>query len=85
MQPSCLNDINGSVKHQNQKERPFSLREKESKRVFDLVMLFGTSESPKSTRPLTAYCAPTVLRTSRFRIAQTQQAAGALLHHDSRK
>ncbi|MES9850209.1 MAG: hypothetical protein ABW170_24480 [Candidatus Thiodiazotropha sp. L084R] len=48
-------------------------------------MLFGTSESPKSTRPLTAYCAPTVLRTSRFRIAQTQQAAGALLHHDSRK
>ncbi|MES9852540.1 MAG: hypothetical protein ABW170_12010 [Candidatus Thiodiazotropha sp. L084R] len=55
------------------------------KRVFDLVMLFGTSESPKSTRPLTAYCAPTVLRTSRFRIAQTQQAAGALLHHDSRK
>ncbi|MES9853848.1 MAG: hypothetical protein ABW170_18680 [Candidatus Thiodiazotropha sp. L084R] len=57
----------------------------EDKRVFDLVMLFGTSESPKSTRPLTAYCAPTVLRTSRFRIAQTQQAAGALLHHDSRK
>ncbi|MES9850460.1 MAG: hypothetical protein ABW170_01340 [Candidatus Thiodiazotropha sp. L084R] len=57
----------------------------EVKRVFDLVMLFGTSESPKSTRPLTAYCAPTVLRTSRFRIAQTQQAAGALLHHDSRK
>ncbi|MCU7841795.1 MAG: hypothetical protein KZQ94_20770 [Candidatus Thiodiazotropha sp. (ex Troendleina suluensis)] len=33
---------------------------------------------------MTAYCAPTVLRTSRFRIAQRQQAARALLHHDSR-
>ncbi|MES9854616.1 MAG: hypothetical protein ABW170_22600 [Candidatus Thiodiazotropha sp. L084R] len=64
---------------------PLPILKTKNKRVFDLVMLFGTSESPKSTRPLTAYCAPTVLRTSRFRIAQTQQAAGALLHHDSRK
>ncbi|MCU7889013.1 MAG: hypothetical protein KZQ59_12920, partial [Candidatus Thiodiazotropha sp. (ex Lucinoma aequizonata)] len=31
-----------------------------------------------------AYCAPTVLRTSRFRIALPQQAACALLHHDYR-
>ncbi|MCU7898718.1 MAG: hypothetical protein KZQ61_09160 [Candidatus Thiodiazotropha sp. (ex Lucinoma aequizonata)] len=33
---------------------------------------------------MTAYCAPTVLRTSRFRIALPQQAARALLHHDYR-
>ncbi|MCU7900890.1 MAG: hypothetical protein KZQ66_01730 [Candidatus Thiodiazotropha sp. (ex Lucinoma aequizonata)] len=33
---------------------------------------------------MTAYCAPTVLRTSRFRIALSQQAARALLHHDYR-
>ncbi|MCU7805612.1 MAG: hypothetical protein KZQ96_20690 [Candidatus Thiodiazotropha sp. (ex Lucinoma borealis)] len=56
----------------------------DDKRVFNLVMLFGTSQSPKSTRSLTAYCAPTVLRTSRFRIAPPQQAARALLHHDYR-
>ncbi|MCU7895501.1 MAG: hypothetical protein KZQ66_05245 [Candidatus Thiodiazotropha sp. (ex Lucinoma aequizonata)] len=31
---------------------------------------------------MTAYCAPAVLRTSRFRIALPQQAARALLHHD---
>ncbi|MCU7887962.1 MAG: hypothetical protein KZQ66_16830 [Candidatus Thiodiazotropha sp. (ex Lucinoma aequizonata)] len=31
-----------------------------------------------------AYCAPTVLRTSRFRIALPQQAACALPHHDYR-
>ncbi|MCU7888113.1 MAG: hypothetical protein KZQ66_15530 [Candidatus Thiodiazotropha sp. (ex Lucinoma aequizonata)] len=33
---------------------------------------------------MTAYCAPTVLRMSRFRIALPQQAARALLHHDYR-
>ncbi|MCU7894074.1 MAG: hypothetical protein KZQ66_04685 [Candidatus Thiodiazotropha sp. (ex Lucinoma aequizonata)] len=33
---------------------------------------------------MTAYCAPTVLRTSQFRIALPQQAARALLHHDYR-
>ncbi|MCU7895620.1 MAG: hypothetical protein KZQ62_12360, partial [Candidatus Thiodiazotropha sp. (ex Lucinoma aequizonata)] len=33
---------------------------------------------------MTAYCAPTVLRTSRFRIALPQQAARAVLHHDYR-
>ncbi|MCU7896940.1 MAG: hypothetical protein KZQ62_20225 [Candidatus Thiodiazotropha sp. (ex Lucinoma aequizonata)] len=33
---------------------------------------------------MTAYCAQTVLRTSRFRIALPQQAAHALLHHDYR-
>ncbi|MCU7888655.1 MAG: hypothetical protein KZQ66_18635 [Candidatus Thiodiazotropha sp. (ex Lucinoma aequizonata)] len=33
---------------------------------------------------MTAYCASTVLRTSRFRIALSQQAARALLHHDYR-
>ncbi|MCU7888029.1 MAG: hypothetical protein KZQ66_10685 [Candidatus Thiodiazotropha sp. (ex Lucinoma aequizonata)] len=33
---------------------------------------------------MTAYCAPTVLRTSRFRIALPQQAARALLYHDYR-
>ncbi|MCU7879606.1 MAG: hypothetical protein KZQ66_19450 [Candidatus Thiodiazotropha sp. (ex Lucinoma aequizonata)] len=33
---------------------------------------------------MTAYCAPTVLRTSRFRIALPQQAVPALLHHDYR-
>ncbi|MCU7896651.1 MAG: hypothetical protein KZQ62_18405 [Candidatus Thiodiazotropha sp. (ex Lucinoma aequizonata)] len=33
---------------------------------------------------MTAYCAPTVLHTSRFRIALPQQAAHALLHHDFR-
>ncbi|MCU7888973.1 MAG: hypothetical protein KZQ66_11920 [Candidatus Thiodiazotropha sp. (ex Lucinoma aequizonata)] len=33
---------------------------------------------------MTAYSAPTVLRTSRFRIALPQQAARALLHHDYR-
>ncbi|MCU7888805.1 MAG: hypothetical protein KZQ66_12715 [Candidatus Thiodiazotropha sp. (ex Lucinoma aequizonata)] len=33
---------------------------------------------------MTAYCASTVLRTSRFRIAFPQQAARALLHHDFR-
>ncbi|MCU7888950.1 MAG: hypothetical protein KZQ59_12580 [Candidatus Thiodiazotropha sp. (ex Lucinoma aequizonata)] len=33
---------------------------------------------------MTAYCAPTVLRTSRFRIALPQQAARVLLHHDYR-
>ncbi|MCU7893984.1 MAG: hypothetical protein KZQ66_10740 [Candidatus Thiodiazotropha sp. (ex Lucinoma aequizonata)] len=33
---------------------------------------------------MTAYCAPTVLRMSRFRIALPQQAAHALLHHDYR-
>ncbi|MCU7889716.1 MAG: hypothetical protein KZQ66_18705 [Candidatus Thiodiazotropha sp. (ex Lucinoma aequizonata)] len=31
-----------------------------------------------------AYCVPTVLRTSRFRIALPQQAACAVLHHDYR-
>ncbi|MCU7888993.1 MAG: hypothetical protein KZQ59_12810 [Candidatus Thiodiazotropha sp. (ex Lucinoma aequizonata)] len=31
---------------------------------------------------MTAYCAQSVLRTSRFRIALPQQAARALLHHD---
>ncbi|MCU7886990.1 MAG: hypothetical protein KZQ66_16090 [Candidatus Thiodiazotropha sp. (ex Lucinoma aequizonata)] len=33
---------------------------------------------------MTAYCAPTVLRTSQFRIALAQQAARALLHYDYR-
>ncbi|MCU7894495.1 MAG: hypothetical protein KZQ66_21495, partial [Candidatus Thiodiazotropha sp. (ex Lucinoma aequizonata)] len=33
---------------------------------------------------MTAYCAPTVLRTSRFRIALPQQAARTLLYHDYR-
>ncbi|MCU7889202.1 MAG: hypothetical protein KZQ66_09690 [Candidatus Thiodiazotropha sp. (ex Lucinoma aequizonata)] len=33
---------------------------------------------------MTAYCAPIVLRTSRFRIALPQQAPRALLHHDYR-
>ncbi|MCU7889247.1 MAG: hypothetical protein KZQ66_12750 [Candidatus Thiodiazotropha sp. (ex Lucinoma aequizonata)] len=33
---------------------------------------------------MTVYCAPTVLRTSQFRIALPQQAARALLHHDYR-
>ncbi|MCU7889968.1 MAG: hypothetical protein KZQ66_06275 [Candidatus Thiodiazotropha sp. (ex Lucinoma aequizonata)] len=33
---------------------------------------------------MTAYCAQTVLRTSRFRIALPQQAARALLYHDYR-
>ncbi|MCU7908887.1 MAG: hypothetical protein KZQ71_09690 [Candidatus Thiodiazotropha sp. (ex Lucinoma aequizonata)] len=33
---------------------------------------------------MTAYSAPTVLRTSQFRIALPQQAARALLHHDYR-
>ncbi|MCU7913055.1 MAG: DDE-type integrase/transposase/recombinase [Candidatus Thiodiazotropha sp. (ex Lucinoma aequizonata)] len=33
---------------------------------------------------MTGYCAPTVLRTSRFCIALPQQAARALLHHDYR-
>ncbi|MCU7889887.1 MAG: hypothetical protein KZQ66_13180 [Candidatus Thiodiazotropha sp. (ex Lucinoma aequizonata)] len=33
---------------------------------------------------MTAYCAPTVLGTSRFRIALPQQAARAVLHHDYR-
>ncbi|MCU7893563.1 MAG: hypothetical protein KZQ62_00225 [Candidatus Thiodiazotropha sp. (ex Lucinoma aequizonata)] len=33
---------------------------------------------------MAAYCAPTVLRTSRFCIALPQQAARALLHHDYR-
>ncbi|MCU7893681.1 MAG: hypothetical protein KZQ62_00895 [Candidatus Thiodiazotropha sp. (ex Lucinoma aequizonata)] len=33
---------------------------------------------------MTAYCAPTVLRTSGFRIALPQQATRALLHHDYR-
>ncbi|MCU7890015.1 MAG: hypothetical protein KZQ59_18755 [Candidatus Thiodiazotropha sp. (ex Lucinoma aequizonata)] len=33
---------------------------------------------------MTVYSAPTVLRTSRFRIALPQQAARALLHHDYR-
>ncbi|MCU7888386.1 MAG: hypothetical protein KZQ59_09265 [Candidatus Thiodiazotropha sp. (ex Lucinoma aequizonata)] len=33
---------------------------------------------------MTAYCASTVLRTSRFRIALPQQAARALLHYDYR-
>ncbi|MCU7888213.1 MAG: hypothetical protein KZQ59_08225 [Candidatus Thiodiazotropha sp. (ex Lucinoma aequizonata)] len=33
---------------------------------------------------MTAYCAPIVLRTSRFRIALPQQAARALLYHDYR-
>ncbi|WP_419649504.1 hypothetical protein [Thiolapillus sp.] len=28
------------------------------KRVFDLVIDFGTSQSPKSTRPLTTYSCP---------------------------
>ncbi|WP_419623641.1 hypothetical protein [Thiolapillus sp.] len=28
------------------------------KRVFDLVIEFGTSQSPKSTRPLTTYSCP---------------------------
>ncbi|MCU7882456.1 MAG: hypothetical protein KZQ60_19480 [Candidatus Thiodiazotropha sp. (ex Lucinoma aequizonata)] len=34
----------------------------------------GHPSPPKSTRSLTAYCAPTILRTSRFRIALPQQA-----------
>ena len=51
--------------------------------VFDLVMRFGTSKSPKRTRSLTAYCAPTVLRSSRLRIAHCSYAARALLHHDA--
>ncbi|WP_419623631.1 hypothetical protein [Thiolapillus sp.] len=29
-----------------------------NKRVFDLVIDFGTSQSPKSTRPLTIYFVP---------------------------
>ncbi|WP_293675595.1 hypothetical protein, partial [Thiolapillus sp.] len=29
-----------------------------AKRVFDLVIDFGTSQSPKSTRPLTTYWCP---------------------------
>ncbi|MCU7888824.1 MAG: hypothetical protein KZQ66_19230 [Candidatus Thiodiazotropha sp. (ex Lucinoma aequizonata)] len=33
---------------------------------------------------MTAYCAPTVLRTSRFHITLPQQAARAVLHHDYR-
>ncbi|MCU7909624.1 MAG: hypothetical protein KZQ71_14165 [Candidatus Thiodiazotropha sp. (ex Lucinoma aequizonata)] len=33
---------------------------------------------------MTAYCTPTVLRTSQFRIVLPQQAARALLHHDYR-
>ncbi|MCU7888417.1 MAG: hypothetical protein KZQ66_01845 [Candidatus Thiodiazotropha sp. (ex Lucinoma aequizonata)] len=33
---------------------------------------------------MTAYCAQTILRTSRFRIALLQQAARALLHHGYR-
>ncbi|MCU7889054.1 MAG: hypothetical protein KZQ66_20225 [Candidatus Thiodiazotropha sp. (ex Lucinoma aequizonata)] len=33
---------------------------------------------------MTAYCAPTVLRTSGFRIALPEQAARTLLHHDYR-
>ncbi|MCU7889087.1 MAG: hypothetical protein KZQ59_13330 [Candidatus Thiodiazotropha sp. (ex Lucinoma aequizonata)] len=44
----------------------------------------GHPSPSKSTRSLTAYCATTVLRTSRFRIALPQQAARALLHHDYR-
>ncbi|MCU7887311.1 MAG: hypothetical protein KZQ66_02780 [Candidatus Thiodiazotropha sp. (ex Lucinoma aequizonata)] len=44
----------------------------------------GHPSPPKSTRSWTAYCATTVLRTSRFRIALPQQAACALLHHDYR-
>ncbi|MCU7889444.1 MAG: hypothetical protein KZQ66_00200 [Candidatus Thiodiazotropha sp. (ex Lucinoma aequizonata)] len=32
---------------------------------------------------MTAYCAPTVLCTSRFRIALPEQAVRALLHYDS--
>ncbi|MEJ1406040.1 MAG: hypothetical protein RPU62_03540 [Candidatus Sedimenticola sp. (ex Thyasira tokunagai)] len=45
---------------------------------------FGTSKSPKSTRLRDSRYAPTVLRTSRFRIAHCSKAACALLHHDSR-
>ncbi|WP_419631369.1 hypothetical protein, partial [Thiolapillus sp.] len=30
----------------------------DDKRVFDLVIDFGTSQSPKSTRPLTTYLCP---------------------------
>ncbi|WP_293674956.1 hypothetical protein, partial [Thiolapillus sp.] len=39
----------------------FSLQEEgqtPDKRVFDLVIDFGTSQSPKSTRPLTTYLCP---------------------------
>ncbi|WXG53381.1 MAG: hypothetical protein RNU03_01365 [Candidatus Sedimenticola sp. (ex Thyasira tokunagai)] len=49
-----------------------------------LVKDFGTSKSPKSTRLRDSRYAPTVLRTSRFRIAHCSKAACALLHHDSR-
>ncbi|MEJ1381498.1 MAG: IS1380 family transposase [Candidatus Sedimenticola sp. (ex Thyasira tokunagai)] len=48
-----------------------------------LVKDFGTSKSPKSTRLRDSHYAPTVLRTSRFRIAHCSKAACALLHHDS--
>ncbi|WP_294053655.1 hypothetical protein [Thiolapillus sp.] len=34
---------------------------REGKRVFDLVIDFGTSQSPKSTRPLTTYLCPSRL------------------------
>ncbi|WP_294106031.1 hypothetical protein [Thiolapillus sp.] len=33
----------------------------DSKCVFDLVIDFGTSQSPKSTRPLTTYWCPSRL------------------------
>ncbi|WP_293653949.1 hypothetical protein [Thiolapillus sp.] len=36
----------------------FALHGWQRKRVFDLVIDFGTSQSPKSTRPLTTYWCP---------------------------
>ena len=52
-----------------------------NKCVFDLVMRFGASKSPNRSRSLTAYCAPTAPRSSRFRTAHCSYAARALLHH----
>ncbi|MCU7889026.1 MAG: hypothetical protein KZQ66_09525 [Candidatus Thiodiazotropha sp. (ex Lucinoma aequizonata)] len=42
------------------------------------------SSPVKSTRFLTAYCTPTILRTLRFHIALPQQTTHTLLHHDYR-
>ncbi|MCU7911832.1 MAG: hypothetical protein KZQ63_06980 [Candidatus Thiodiazotropha sp. (ex Lucinoma aequizonata)] len=57
-------------------ENPFQARLQSRKRFT------GHPNPPKSTRSLTAYCTPTVLRTSRFCIALPQQVARALLHHN---
>ncbi|WXG53777.1 MAG: hypothetical protein RNU03_03500 [Candidatus Sedimenticola sp. (ex Thyasira tokunagai)] len=63
-------------------ENPFVINGLQACRY--LVKDFGTSKSPKSTRLRDSRYAPTVLRTSRFRIAHCSKAACALLHHDSR-